>query len=161
MSGMDDSRKSPAGIELPDPGIIGSQLHEISTLSTAFQKHVGRSLAVNDTDLSAMEHLMTDGPLTPSELARRLGISTAASTVVVDRLVGLGHAHREAHARDRRKVVVVPTPASVRAAFETLMPVFTGVAAVAGRMPESEVRVVSRFLDEVIAVYRTALPPRE
>lgn len=161
MSGMDESRKSPEGMGLPDSGTIGNQLHEISTLSRSFQKHLGRSLSVNDTDLSAMEHLMTEGPLTPSELSRRLGVSTAATTVVVDRLVGLGHVHREAHAHDRRKVVVVPTPASVRAAFETLMPVLAGVSDVAGRLPEEHRAVVTAFLADVIDVYRGAVPKRD
>ncbi len=158
MSVVEDSRKSPEGITLPDSGSIGSQLRAISILSDSFRKHLGRSLAVNDTDLSAMEHLMTDGPLTPSELSRRLGVSTAATTVVVDRLVGLGHVHREAHAHDRRKVVVVPTPASVRAAFETLMPVLAGVAEMAERLTDTDRTVVSTFLADVIDVYRGALP---
>ena len=91
MYSMDELRKSEA---LPDASGIGDQLREISALSHRFQKHVGRSLSVNDTDLSAMEHLMTEGPLSPSDLARRLDISTAATTVVVDRLAALGHVHR-------------------------------------------------------------------
>jgi DNA-binding MarR family transcriptional regulator len=108
-----------------------------------------------------MEHLMTEGPLTPSDLARRLDISTAATTVVVDRLAALGHVHREAHAHDRRKVVVVPTPASVQAAFDTLLPMLAGVAGVTSRLSDGERDVVSRFLADVIGVYRGAIPARE
>lgn len=161
MSGMDESRKSAPSDPIPDTGGIGEQLREISTLSTQFQKHVGHSLSVNDTDLSAMEHLMAEGPLTPSDLARRLEISTAATTVVVDRLTALGHVHREPHARDRRKVVVVPSPASVDAAFETLVPMLTGISGVASGLSGSERAVVERFLADVIAVYRSAIPARD
>ncbi len=160
MSRMDDSGKSAASAPFPDTGGIGDQLREISTLSTQFLKHVGHSLSVNDTDLSAMEHLMTEGPLTPSDLARRLDISTAATTMVVDRLTALGHVHREAHAHDRRKVVVVPTPASVQAAIETLLPMLSGVAGVTSRLSEHDRTVVARFLAEVIGVYREAIPAR-
>lgn len=160
MAAMEESRK-PEGITVPDSGSIGNQLREISTLSDSFRRHLGRSLTVNDTDLSAMEHLMTDGPLTPSDLSRRLGVSTAATTMVVDRLVALGHVHREAHAHDRRKVVVVPTPASVRAAFETLMPVLAGVAEVAASLPDTDRTIVTAFLADVIEVYRGAVPDRD
>ncbi|MHC5795745.1 MarR family winged helix-turn-helix transcriptional regulator [Lacisediminihabitans sp. FW035] len=158
---MDESRKSIPPDSLPGSGGIGEQLHEISSLSTQFLKHVGHSLSVNDTDLAAMEHLMTEGPLTPSDLARRLAISTAATTVVVDRLSALGHVHREAHAHDRRKVVVVPTPASVQAAFDTLLPMLSGVAGVTARLSDQDRDVVSRFLADVIGVYRGAIPARE
>lgn len=137
---------------------IAEQLRQIASLSTQFQKHVGHSLSVNDTDLSAMEHLMTSGPLTPTDLARRLGISTAAATVMVDRLTALGHVHREPHSHDRRKVVVVPTPASVQAAFETLAPMFSGVARVTAQLPAADHVVVTKFLSEVIGVFRAAIP---
>lgn len=155
---MDELRKSGP---LPETGGIGEQLREISTLSNRFQKHVGRSLSVNDTDLSAMEHLMTEGPLSPSDLARHLDISTAATTVVVDRLAALGHVHREPHAHDRRKVVVVPTPASVHAAFETLIPMLAGISEVGSRLSERDRAVVERFLADVIAVYSAAIPAHD
>jgi len=158
---MGESRKSGIGDPLPDTGGIGEQLREISTLSTKFQRHVGHSLLVNDTDLSAMEHLMTDGPLSPSDLARRLDISTAATTVVVDRLAALGHVHREPHAHDRRKIVVVPTPASVSAAFETLVPMISGIAGVTSSLTGDDRAVVERFLADVIGVYRAAIPAQE
>jgi DNA-binding MarR family transcriptional regulator len=167
MSVMDESRKSRTPVATATAGdvvdriasdTIAEQLREIAALSTRFHKHVGHSLSVNDTDLSAMEHLMTNGPLTPSDLARRLGISTAAATVMVDRLTALGHVHREPHAHDRRKVVVVPTPASVQAAFETLAPMFSGVARVTAQLPEADHEVVTNFLSEVIGVFRGAIP---
>ena len=155
---MDELRKSGS---LPGTGGIGEQLREISTLSNRFQKHVGRSLSVNDTDLAAMERLMTEGPLSPSDLARHLDISTAATTVVVDRLAALGHVHREPHAYDRRKIVVVPTPESVHSAFETLIPMLAGISGVASRLSERDHAVVERFLADVIAVYSASIPPRE
>ncbi|MBC7403717.1 MAG: winged helix-turn-helix transcriptional regulator, partial [Microbacteriaceae bacterium] len=93
----------------------------------------------------------------PTDLARHLGISTAAATVMVDRLTAVGHVHREPHAHDRRKVVVVPTPASVQAAFETLAPMFSGVAQLTAQLSESDHAVVTHFLAEVIEVFREAI----
>jgi len=80
--------------------------------------------------------------------------------VVVDRLAALGHVHREPHAHDRRKVVVVPSPASAQAAFETLIPMLAGISGVASRLSESDRETVERFLADVIAVYSAAIPAR-
>lgn len=169
MAFMEEPRNSlsPAGagrplagnndIGLPFSGEIGTQLREFVVLSRAFERQVGQALAVNPTDLSAMEHLMTAGSLTPSELSRRLDISTAATTLVVDRLVALGHAQREAHASDRRKVVVTPAAASVTRAVEALMPVIGGVATVTRDLAPDERAVIEGFLSRVLDIYRDAL----
>lgn len=172
MIPMDEMRKSdigqpvsaaeaPASVpgEAADPGAISQRLREIVTLSRDFERHVGQVLMVNPTDLAAMEHLMAEGSLTPSELSRRLNISTAATTLVVDRLVALKHVRRHPHPHDRRKVVVVPEPRSVATAFAELMPVIAGVAAVEAAMPEADRAVVEAFLDRVTGIYSAALMP--
>jgi len=146
---------SDAGPPPEDP--IGSALHQILQLSRAFERQVGQALEVNTTDLAAMEHLIQEGALTPGELSRRLDISTAATTLVVDRLVALGHAQRHPHASDRRKVVVVPAQESVTRAFQQLHPVIGGVAAVTQELSDDERRVVEAFLTRVIGVYRSSL----
>jgi DNA-binding MarR family transcriptional regulator len=158
---MDEMRKSGSGRPepLPKSGAISERLHEIVTLSRDFERHVGQMLMVNPTDLAAMEYLMTEGTLTPSELARRLDISTAATTLVVDRLVALKHVRRHPHPYDRRKVVVVPEPRSVTQAFAELLPVIGGVAALEATMPEAERAVVEAFLSRVVAIYADALEP--
>ncbi|TFD31258.1 MarR family transcriptional regulator [Cryobacterium cryoconiti] len=126
-------------------------------LSRAFERQVGNALDVNSTDLSAMEHLIQEGSLTPGELARRLDISTAATTLVVDRLVALGHAQRNPHVSDRRKVVVVPAPESIARAFHELHPVIGGVAAVTDELSDDDRLVIEAFLDRVVGVYQSAL----
>ena len=141
----------------PDADVIGSALHEIVQLSRAFERQVGQALEVNTTDLSAMEHLIQEGSLTPGELARRLDISTAATTLVVDRLVALGHAQRHPHSSDRRKVVVVPAQESVARAFQQLHPVIGGVAAVTQELSDDERHVIEAFLARVVGVYRSSL----
>jgi DNA-binding MarR family transcriptional regulator len=144
-------------IGLPFSGAIGTQLHRIVQLSRAFERQVGDALTVNQTDLSAMEHLMSAGALTPSELSRRLDISTAATTLVVDRLVSLGHVHREPHPSDRRKVTVTPAQASVVLAVKELMPVIGGVAALTRELDSHDRVVIESFLERVLDVYRDAL----
>ncbi len=155
--GGDSGIVAVAGSDRISPDRIAEQLREVAQLSSQFHRYVGHSLSVNDTDLSAIEHLMMSGPRTPTDLARHLGISTAAVTVMVDRLTAVGHVHREPHAHDRRKVIVVPAPASVEAAFETLAPMFSGVAGITQRLSEPDREVVARFLSDVIGVFDEAI----
>jgi len=113
---------------------------------------------VNPTDLEAMEELIRDGALSPTELARRLGISTAAVTTVVDRLSAVGHVTRERNPDDRRGVLVVPSPASVQRAMATLMPMILGMDRVLGEFDDEEKATITAYLGRVAGVYRDQLP---
>jgi DNA-binding MarR family transcriptional regulator len=54
--------------------------------------------------------LSQQGDLTMSEIAQRMGHTTAAATGLVDRLENLGHAKRTHGKEDRRKILVEITP---------------------------------------------------
>ena len=133
-------------------------LREILTLTDDFEDHLGRELTVNRTDLEAMEHLIQKGPLSPTDLARHLGLTTAATTTVVDRLIAVGHVSREPHATDRRAIVIVPKPDSVRKAMGTLMPMIRGIDGAITGFDETEQRTITDYLSEVARIYRAQLP---
>jgi DNA-binding MarR family transcriptional regulator len=138
-------------------GGISDRLRLIAVLTRRIEQRLGEHLGVNLTDLSAMEHLISDGPLTPSDLASRLEVSTAAGTQIVDRLERAGHVSRERDAADRRKVLVVPVEASVARAIQQLTPVLESLDAVVAGLSEADRAVVERFLGQVIDVYVAAL----
>ena len=150
------------------PGAGRSSVHETTSLlrdilqiSDAFEAHMGRALTVNPTDLKAMEHLIMSGPLSPTQIASRLGVSTAAATVVIDRLTSVGHVTRTANPTDRRGVVVVPSPASVDQAMGVLMPMVMGIDRVIHEFTEAEQDVITEYLRRVVEVYREQLPSDE
>lgn len=146
--------------DFPSPTPIPMLIREIYQLSQRFERRLGASLAVNTTDLSAMEHLMEGGPMTPSELAGRLEMSTAATTHVIDRLVAVGHVERRPHPVDRRKIVVIPAAASVARAFEELAPMIAGVGAAAAAYEPAEQEVIADFLRSVADVYTELVEER-
>jgi DNA-binding MarR family transcriptional regulator len=133
-------------------------LREILNLTEQFEDHLGRELTVNRTDLEVMEQLILDGPLSPTEIARRIGITTAAATVAVDRLIAVGHVSREPHPTDRRGVRIVPNPASVARAMGTLLPMISGIDGAINRFDEGERATITAYLAEVAGVYREQLP---
>ncbi|CAN5127854.1 MarR family transcriptional regulator [soil metagenome] len=133
-------------------------LREILTVSKEFEGHLGEQLAVNPTDLEAMEHLIASGPLAPAELARRLGITRPAVTAVVDRLAAVGHASRSDNPADRRGVVVTASPTSTARAMGILLPMIFDVDAVLDEFDPAEQDVIARYLELVLAAYRGHLP---
>ena len=146
--------------DFPEPAPIPMLIREIFQLSQRFERRLGASLSVNTTDLAAMEHLMENGPMTPSELATRLEMSTAATTHVIDRLVAVGHVERRPHPVDRRKIVVMPAPASVARAFEELAPMIVGVGAAAAAYDTDEQAVIAGFLRSVADLYADLVDER-
>ncbi|WP_226900320.1 MarR family transcriptional regulator [Nonomuraea phyllanthi] len=61
---------------------------------------------LNATDYHALNLLDLTGPLTSGELAVRAGLTTGATTRLIDRLERGGHARRVPDPADRRKVMV-------------------------------------------------------
>ena len=134
-------------------------LRDILDLTGDFERHLGRELTVNPTDLEAMEELIRDGALSPTELARRLNMSTAAVTTVVDRLTAVGHVSREPNPDDRRGILVVPRPDSVRKAMATVMPMILGMDGVIAGFDAAERDTITAYLRAVADVYRAQLAP--
>jgi DNA-binding MarR family transcriptional regulator len=149
-----DPRRMPIAGDL-----IGQSLQMIAILTRRIEERLGVSLGINLTDLSAMEQLIASGPLTPTELAARLKVSTAASSHVVDRLEAAGHVKRERRTDDRRKVLVVPAPAAVERTFQQLAPMLNGLNTVVAELSGDDRVVVERFLGRVLDVYQASANP--
>jgi len=74
------------------------------------------SMKMGESDLAAVRMMFESREsgvsLSPTDLAKRLHISTASTTLLIDRLVLSGHVVRNPHPTDRRSVVLTPTEAS-------------------------------------------------
>jgi DNA-binding MarR family transcriptional regulator len=129
-------------------------LREVLNLTAAFESKVSSELSVNRRDFDAMQHLIASGPLSPSEIARRLDVSTAAATIIVDRLTAVGHVTREPHPTDRRGIMVVPTPASVAAAMGRILPLIMGVDQALDDFDTTEQAAITAYLRRVVQLYQ-------
>jgi DNA-binding MarR family transcriptional regulator len=132
-------------------------LRDLLELTAQFELKVGAALSVNRRDFEAMQHLIAYGPLSPSDIARRLGVTTAAATTIVDRLTAVGHVTRTPHPTDRRAVVVVPTPASVAAAMSQIYPLITGVDGLLDGFSDAEQSAITEYLRRATGVYKDRL----
>lgn len=137
---------------------VGQQLQQIAILTRKAASNLGTALGINQTDMATLEHLITDGPLPPTELAARLSVTTAGITQVIDRLERAGHVVRERQVNDKRRVLVSPVPESVAQTYRHIAPMLNGLSAVLGALDVRDRTVIEAFLGQVIEVYRSALP---
>jgi DNA-binding MarR family transcriptional regulator len=103
-------------------------------------------LGVNRTDLRILE-AVADGALTAGQVAGAVGLSPAAATTAIQRLVTRGYLTREPDPDDRRRAVVELTPAARRRAEEIYGPVGEAGEAVLQRFTAAELEVIADFLE--------------
>jgi DNA-binding MarR family transcriptional regulator len=85
---------------------IRDGLRELGIQLSLLNHHVGARLELKDVDLDCLDLIDRDGPLSPSELARRAGLHPATMTGILDRLERGGWVTRERDPDDRRSVRV-------------------------------------------------------
>jgi DNA-binding MarR family transcriptional regulator len=129
-------------------------LRELIDVTDDFERSLGDELKVNPTDLTAMRHVISDGALSPSALAERLHLSSAAVTTVIDRLERVGHVSRTSNPDDRRGTLVVAAPDSVGLALGRILPMVAGVDDAIRAFDEQEQQVITRYLSRVVETYR-------
>lgn len=131
-------------------------LRELVTLAGQVGPAVAKRAQLSRSELEALEHLMDDD-LGPVDLARRLGVTSAAASGIVDRLVARGHVQRVAHRIDGRRVSVVMSPAARQEVIGHLMPMFVALAELDERLTDPEREIVERYLRDAIAAVRRLL----
>jgi DNA-binding MarR family transcriptional regulator len=96
----------------------------------------------------------------PAELARKLGVTTAAATGIVDRLEARGHAERRAHTTDGRRTEVSMTDSAREEVLGYLVPMFAALAEVDASFSAEELQVVERYLRGAMDAVRHPLTGR-
>jgi DNA-binding MarR family transcriptional regulator len=150
-------QESPPTVPIANVREATTLLRDILDLGGEFEDALGSELTVNRTDFEAMQQLIRRGALSPSEIARQLGVSTAAATIIVDRLVAVGHVTRKPHPTDRRAILVVPEPTSIERALGRLLPLVMGIEHLLDDFSPDEQEVITEYLRRVQSKYREQL----
>ena len=123
---------------------------EAMRLGRAFAEHHG----LHPTDWAALLAVMQGDragtPLTPGELGERLGMSSGATTAVVDRLERAGHVRRVRDNRDRRRLTLHRAEnahALITAFFD---PLDAAMDAIVVGYSALELATVQRFLADAV-----------
>jgi DNA-binding MarR family transcriptional regulator len=103
-------------------------------------------LGVNRTDLRILGAVV-ERALTAGQVADTVGLSPAAATTAIQRLVARGYLTREPDPDDRRRAVVELTAAARRRAEEIYGPVGEAGEAELQRFTAAELEVIADFLE--------------
>lgn len=153
ITGPDERRRARRdGRPLPAHD-LRARVQQVAVRQEAFERYLSRELGVDTHGLRAMDHLLTAEASSPTEIAEQLGISTAAASLVVQRLEAAGHLRRSRHPDDGRKVVLTPDPGTAERAAALVAPLIAGVETVIDAMSREDQQVVQAFLDRLLRVY--------
>ncbi|MDQ1717532.1 MAG: hypothetical protein QOE89_1485 [Pseudonocardiales bacterium] len=130
-------------------------------------RHVlARQLRLGASDLSALGHLDSDGPLTPRELATRMDITSGSITALLDRLERDGLLSRANNPSDRRSLIISITPTgrdTVRWVYEQFETAMHGALAAIGDLSRDRLAeiltVLADAMDAPPTFKRPSMPP--
>ncbi|MGN7860781.1 MarR family winged helix-turn-helix transcriptional regulator [Microbacterium sp. 22303] len=152
----DPARRHEAGSAAEQD--IRARVQQLTMRQQRFERAIAKRLELDAVGLEALDHLISGGPTTPTELAHRVEVSTAAMTLVLNRLEDRGHVRRERHPSDGRKLIVTASDEAATAARQLVAPLIVAVEGVIAAMSDGERAVVSRFLDELVDAYDRSTP---
>lgn len=127
-------------------------LRRVSAQSVLLSDTVASHVGVNSTDLECLDLLFLAGPTTAGQLAEHAGLTTGATTAVIDRLERAGFVRRTHDSRDRRRVLVEVLPR----ALERIQPLYEPLAAAMARLLKgydaAELEVIADYLSRAADV---------
>lgn len=154
------ARESSQALSEVVPGWADSStldaLQELTDVAAQMPHDVARRAGLSTSELHSLRHLSA-GPLGPVELARLLGVTSAASSGVVDRLVAHGHVERRPHPDDGRRTQVVITDSGRLEVVRQLAPMFAQLNRIDTALSPAEREVVERYLRGVTAAMRSVM----
>jgi DNA-binding MarR family transcriptional regulator len=136
-------------------------LRDFVAADEEMRRATGRRMELGISDLRATRFVMTactqGVPVTPRDVARHLGLTTAATTTVLDRLVEAGHVERRPHPTDGRSKVLVVTDHARQEAHGVLIGLHEEMRAAAAAVPVEARPALLAFLGDVTeAMHRHA-----
>ncbi|MFE7844360.1 MarR family winged helix-turn-helix transcriptional regulator [Microbacterium sp. NPDC057407] len=131
----------------------------------AMRRRTRDSMAMGENDLLTLRYLLKaqreERLVSPAELTRYLGVTTASTTAIVDRLERSGHVRRAPHPSDRRSIVLVPTAESDDEVRRTLGAMHERMLRAVGDMTPEETRIVIDCLSRLQAAVDEVEPAHD
>ena len=122
---------------------VGAQAVLISDL-------VATRVGINSTDLECLDLLQLNGPITAGQMSARSGLTTGATTAMIDRLERAGYVRRRRDSGDRRVVVVEVLEHCGSHIAPLYQPIQKELEKLHARYSNRELEIVVRYLTEAL-----------
>jgi DNA-binding MarR family transcriptional regulator len=131
---------------------LAMAVRRLDLMMSQMHLEMSERLGLSAAELLALAHLSLDGPLGPTELTRRLHVTTGAMTAMLDRLADRDYVVRAPHETDRRRIVVRLTASGRDRIFSQVHGMAASVVAASERLDAEQRRVVAAYLKEIAGV---------
>ena len=131
---------------------LDETLRKVSAQSVLLNDTVAKLVGANPTDLECLDLLSLGGPTTAGKLATHTGLTTGATTAVIDRLERAGFARRLRSTEDRRSVLVEPLPERLRQVEEFYQPLAVAVARLTEEYGDKQLAVIVDYLSRAVTL---------
>ena len=119
-----------------------------------FHQAVGQLLGVNVTDMKCLDIMTLKGSASPTDLAEHTGLSTGATTAMIDRLENAGLVVRRPHTTDRRGTIVVLSKEAIRKLPAMFASLAKAMDALVSTYSEKELKVLADFFAKVGVLWK-------
>ncbi|WP_432558764.1 MarR family winged helix-turn-helix transcriptional regulator [Granulicoccus sp. GXG6511] len=143
---------------------LGQLIRGLTAVSTQLGHEFAGRHDLREPDMRALMLVyMADvegRPLSTTQLAHALGLTSAGGTYLVERLVTSGHVRREAHPTDRRKILLRYADAGLAVAQDFFGPLFQANHRALTHHDDDALRTALAVLRDIITSmdgYRSAL----
>lgn len=114
---------------------------------TQFRSAMNEWVGLNATDMECLRLLFAKGVSTPSELARQTGLTSGATTAMLDRLEKAGLIERRPNPEDRRGTLIVPAKSSAEKAAGWFESARKAQEELIAQFSEEELEVISDIFE--------------
>lgn len=132
--------------ELEQQVILGAREYGISTV--LFRHIIGDALGVNVTDMECLGILFHKGVATPSELAAHTGLSSGATTAMLNRLEKSKLIERKPNPDDRRGTLIVVVKETARKVAPLFRSVRAAQSELTSRYTKAELEILTSFFHD-------------
>ena len=131
---------------------LDETLRKVSAQSVLLNDTVAKLVGANPTDLECLDLLGLGGPTTAGKLAAHTGLTTGATTAVIDRLERAGFARRLRSTEDRRSVLVEALPDRLSQIEALYQPLAVAVARLNEDYGDRQLAVIVDYLSRAVTL---------
>jgi DNA-binding MarR family transcriptional regulator len=124
----------------------------MSSFDALFSQAVAERVGMHSTDIETMDLLNTLGPMTAGELSRHTGLSSGATTRLIDRMARAGYVRRVADEHDRRCVIVEPVQENLGEIGSLFQPLADGLLEFWSGFSDEELDTIIEFVQRNNAI---------
>ncbi|MFG1933118.1 MarR family winged helix-turn-helix transcriptional regulator [Mycobacterium sp. NPDC048908] len=138
--------------------VIAADVRAMTAESDQIGRHFAGRHQVAANDFRALLHIMvaenSGMPLTAGELRQQMGVSGAAITYLVERMIASGHVRRESDPNDRRKVILRVADHGTEVALGFFTPLAEHTRRALADIPDADLEAAHRTFTAVITAMR-------